>query len=178
VARQEAGTKKARRLSRFLFGVVSAVTLIAFVLLVLNGTDLDPIQLLRGQTTEFDWGKFADGLPDLDPNKIPDIFTRAPAYSTTPATKRPPGQGSQPVEPPPPPPPPTEPVEPTDAVKAFLSEGDRRRAWSRAELLHRMSLHFDFENSTYHLSLAQTYKSLGKSDQAAKHTRLAEKFSR
>ncbi len=73
-----------------------------------------------------------------------------------------------------------------DALKVpiglkFYEQGDyweKRRVWSRAELLYRMSLHFDYRSPKFHRALANTYKALGKGDKAIEHERLAEKFAK
>lgn len=66
-----------------------------------------------------------------------------------------------------------------EIAERFYEKGEqqeRRRSWSRAQLLYRMSLHFDFENPKYHLSLAETSEALGDKKKAEEHRRLAEKF--
>jgi len=55
---------------------------------------------------------------------------------------------------------------------------ERQRAWSRAKLLYRISLHFDYENAEYHKALAATSRALGDTSKAAEHERLAKKFAR
>lgn len=55
-------------------------------------------------------------------------------------------------------------------------EQERKRSWSRAKLLYRMALHFDYENSKLHRALSSTSKALGDNRKAREHQRLAEKF--
>lgn len=65
--------------------------------------------------------------------------------------------------------------------KKFFDQGrkyERQRAWSRAKLLYRMSLHFDYENASFHRALAKTSRALGDTKKAAEHERLAEKFEK
>lgn len=67
----------------------------------------------------------------------------------------------------------------TDLGMKFYDQGrryERQRAWSRAELLYRMSLHFDYESSKFHAALAKAYRVLGKGNKASEHERLSEKF--
>lgn len=54
---------------------------------------------------------------------------------------------------------------------------EQKRSWSRAKLLYRMALHFDYENSKLHQALAATSQALGDKRKAEEHERLAEKFA-
>jgi hypothetical protein len=69
-------------------------------------------------------------------------------------------------------------VKPEIAEKFYAKGKDqeRKRSWSRAKLLYRMSLHFDYENAKYHDALAATSDALGDKKKAAEHRRLAAKF--
>jgi tetratricopeptide (TPR) repeat protein len=53
---------------------------------------------------------------------------------------------------------------------------EKKRSWSRAKLLYRMALHFDYKNPDYHTALASTSEALGDKKKAAEHRRLAAKF--
>jgi tetratricopeptide (TPR) repeat protein len=55
---------------------------------------------------------------------------------------------------------------------------ERRKSWSRAKLLYRMALHFDYANSKLHDALASTSRALGDKRKALEHQRLAEKFAK
>lgn len=66
-----------------------------------------------------------------------------------------------------------------EIAERFFQKGkqqERKRSWSRAKTLYRMSLHFDYENSKFHTALAETSQALGDKKKAAEHRRLSTKF--
>lgn len=66
-----------------------------------------------------------------------------------------------------------------DIAVAFYKKGvqnQRRKTWSRAQILYRSALHFDFNNPRYHDALATVSDALGDKDKAKEHRRLAAKY--
>lgn len=220
--------RKARLLSQVTFGSILALLGGALGLLLVQGTELDPLLLLQpdqSSRNSFDWDAVGRSLPPIDPDRLPPVFGIASTWDNLVASL----PGAPPTPEASPTPGATAPattVAPnpsadakrlaelkgylddgerllrdrrfTDAEEAFIratkinpelkgplgekffnraKEEEKRRSWSRALLLYKIALHFEYENPRYHLALAQTCQALGDSSKALEHKRLAEKFS-